>query len=83
MKNQIKKGDAVVVLTGADKGKKGSVIEVWPKKGKIKVEGVSIITKHQKPRTQGQKGGIVQKEAFIQVCNVRLAATPKKTNKAQ
>lgn len=81
MKNNIKKGDSVVILSGGDKGKKGNIIEVSLKKGKIKVEGVNIITKHSKPRAQGQKGGIIRKEAFIDLSNVRLNAPKKRASK--
>ncbi len=78
----IKKGDNVIILSGNDRGKKGSVIEILPKKGKIKVEGVGVIMKHSKPRAQGQKGGIIRKEAFIDISNVRLAVKPHKVSRA-
>ncbi|KKP95330.1 MAG: 50S ribosomal protein L24 [candidate division TM6 bacterium GW2011_GWE2_36_25] len=72
MKSGIKKGDLVVVITGSDAGKKGKVIELLPKKGKVKVEGARIVTKHVKPRSQGQKGGIMKEEAFMDMSNVML-----------
>ena len=53
-KMNIKSGDEVVVISGKDKGKKGKVIEVLPKKGKTIVEGVAVATKHVKPKAQGQ-----------------------------
>lgn len=67
---RIKKGDTVVVITGKDKGKKGKVLQVLPKKDRIIVEGVNIITKHQRPNQQMQQGGIINREAAIHVSNV-------------
>ncbi len=52
----IKKGDTVTVLSGNDKGKTGKVVAVFPKLGKVIVEGVAMRTKHQKPRRAGQAG---------------------------
>lgn len=72
MKSRIKKGDFVVIITGSDRGKKGKVIELFSKKGKVKVEGARIVTKHVKPRAQGQKGGIMKEEAFMDASNVML-----------
>ena len=69
---KIKKNDTVLVITGKDKGKKGKVIAAQPKSGKIAVEGVAIATKHQKSRAQGQPGGIIKKEAFIDASNVMI-----------
>ena len=67
---RIKKGDTVVVIAGKDKGKKGKVLQVLPKKNKIIVEGINIITKHQRPDRQLQQGGIINQEAAIDVSNV-------------
>jgi len=61
-----------MVITGKDRGKKGKVIEIFSQKGKIVVEGVKIVTKHVKPRSQDQKGGIVKEEALLDVSNVML-----------
>jgi len=72
MKSRVKKGDTVIVITGSDKGKKGKTIEVFREKGKVRVEGVKIVTKHVKQRSQGQKGGIIQEEALIDISNVML-----------
>ncbi len=55
----IKKGDNVVVLSGAEKGKKGKVIRMIPKKGTAVVEGLNMKKKHQKPRQQGKKGQVI------------------------
>lgn len=68
----VKKGDTVVVITGKDKGKKGKVLQAFPKKQRVIVEGVGMITKHQKPNQQMQQGGIVKKESPIHVSNVML-----------
>ena len=65
-----KKGDTVVVIAGKDKGKKGTVVAVLPKQDKVVVEGVNIITKHQKPTAINPQGGIVNKEASIHISNV-------------
>lgn len=74
-KVHVKKGDSVLVLSGKDKGKKGKVLTVFPKEGKVIVEGVNMATKHTKPRKQGQMGGIIHQESpiyaskVIHVCN--------------
>ena len=68
----VKAKDQVVVISGKDKGTKGKVVSAAPKAGKIVVEGVAMVTKHQKPRQQGQPGGIIKKEAFIDASNVML-----------
>lgn len=72
MKNKIKKGDTILVLSGKDKQKRGKVIAVSPKKGKVKVEAINIVTRHMKPRKTGQKAGIVRQEGFIDISNVML-----------
>jgi large subunit ribosomal protein L24 len=73
-KYNIRKGDQVVVITGDDKDVKKPrlVKEVLVDEGKVIVEGVNIITKHTKPSAQNTKGGIVKKEAPIQISNVML-----------
>ena len=58
----VKKGDTVMINSGSDKGKKGKVLEVLPKDGKIVVEGVNIRTKHTKPRKAGEAGGLMKAE---------------------
>jgi large subunit ribosomal protein L24 len=70
---KIKKGDQVVVMTGRDKGKRGRVLEVRPLEGKVKVEGIGVVKRHERPNSQkGTGGGIVEKEALIQLSNVQL-----------
>jgi len=72
MSIQVKKGDTVVVIAGKDKKKTGKVLEVSPKTGKVLVEDVNIVTKHRKPRSQQDKGGIVKKPAMIDASNVMI-----------
>ena len=67
----VKKNDTVVVLSGKDKGKKGKVLSVDPESRKVIVEGVNVASRHQKPRKQGEEGGILQKEAPIYACKVQ------------
>ena len=68
----IKKDDKVVVLSGKDKDKQGEVLVAEPKAGKVIVKGVNVATKHQKPRQQGQEGGIIKVETPIYVSKVQL-----------
>ena len=72
MAAKIKKGDKVVVLTGRDKGRKGEVTLVMPKDGKALVSGVNLVKRHQK-QSQTQEGGIISKEAVIQLSNIAIA----------
>ena len=76
----VKKNDTVVVLSGKDKGKQGKVLSVDPKAGKGVVEKNNMVSRHQKPRKQGEEGGIIQKEAPLYACKV-MAVCPK-CNKA-
>jgi large subunit ribosomal protein L24 len=72
-RSKIKKNDQVVVIAGRDKGKRGRVLEVAPTDGKIKVEGVGVIKRHQRANPQSNRGGgIIEKEAFINISNVQL-----------
>lgn len=73
MKNMsIRKDDTVIVLSGKDKGKKGKVLTVMPKDGKVIVEKVNVISRHQKPRKQGEEGGIVKREAALYASKVQV-----------
>lgn len=67
---RVKKGDTVVVIAGKDKGKKGTVTKVFTKTNKVLVEGVNVITKHQKPTAVNPQGGIINKEAPIHISNI-------------
>lgn len=70
---RIKKNDQVIVISGRDKGKRGRVIEVLTKKGKVIVEGVNILKHHERPnRQRGIAGGIVEREAPIDASNLML-----------
>lgn len=71
IKMKIKKDDEVIVITGKDKGKKGTVMKVLPKDARVIVSGVNLVKKHQKPGIAGP-GGIVNREAAIHVSNVAL-----------
>ena len=73
-KLHVKKGDTVIVLSGKSKGKKGKVLEVSPKEGKVIVEGCNIVTKHVKPKKMGEVGGIVKAEAPMYACKVQLVS---------
>ena len=68
----VKKGDQVIVVAGANKGTTGEILEVIPKKNRVIVEQVNIVKKHQKPNQANQQGGIIEKEASINVSNVML-----------
>ncbi len=70
MSVKVKTGDTVKVIAGAEKDKEGKVLSVDRKKNRVVVEGVNIITKHTKPNMQNQQGGIVNKEAPIDLSNV-------------
>ena len=67
---KIKKDDLVKVIAGKDKGKEGKVLSVDTKNNKVLVEGVNIVHKHSKPSMQNQQGGIIDKEAPIDISNV-------------
>ena len=71
-KVHVKKDDTVIVISGNSKGTKGKVIEVSPKEGKVLVEGANIVSKHVKPRRQGEQGGIVKVEGAIYASKVQL-----------
>lgn len=71
-KFNIKKGDNVIVIAGNDKGKTGKVLEVLTEKSRVLVEGVAIVSKHQKPDAKNPDGGIIKKEAPIHISNVAL-----------
>ena len=72
----IKKNDKVIVLSGRDKGKTGEVLSADPKAGKVVVQGVSVATKHQKARKQGEESSIIKVETPIYACKV-MVVCPK------
>ncbi|UOQ44608.1 50S ribosomal protein L24 [Halobacillus salinarum] len=72
----VKKGDKVMVISGKDKGKQGTILEAYPKKDRVLVEGVNEVKKHSKPSQENPQGGILTQEAPIHVSNV-LPIDPK------
>ena len=76
---KIKKGDTVKVIAGKDANTEGKVISVDAKNGKVIVEGVNVITKHAKPSQANPNGGIIQREAPIDISNVMLVVKGKAT----
>ncbi len=70
---RIKKGDSVVVLSGKDKGRTGTVQQVMPKDGKVLVEGVNVATRHRKPSQANPQGGIDRTPAPMHISKVALA----------
>ncbi len=76
---KIKKGDTVKVIAGKDNKSEGKVLSVDAKNGKVLVEGINVITKHTKPSQANPNGGIVQKEAPIDISNVMLVHKGKAT----
>ena len=73
----LKKGNLVKVLTGNDKGKSGEIIEIINGLNKAKVKGINIVKKHLKP-TKEKKGGIISKENFIHLSNLKLVENKEK-----
>ena len=76
---KLKKGDPVVVLSGKDKGKEGTVLRVLPKEGKVIVEGVNIAKKHQRPVRATMQAGIIDKDMPIDASNVAYVHKGKPT----
>ena len=76
---KLKTGDKVVVITGKDKGKEGTIKAVDRKNGRVLVEGVNMVSKHTKPNAQNQQGGIIKKENFIDASNVMYLHNGKAT----
>ena len=71
-KVHVKTGDEVVVINGKYRGKRGKVMQVSPKEGKVIVEGVNIVTKHVKPRQVGEAGGLIKAESALYASKVQL-----------
>ncbi|MEX2224486.1 MAG: 50S ribosomal protein L24 [Candidatus Rokuibacteriota bacterium] len=68
----VRKGDTVVVVAGKERGKKGKVLRVIPEKGRVVVERINMIKKHQKPTQKLRQGGIIEREGAIHLSNVML-----------
>ena len=71
-KVHVKTGDTVMIISGKDRGNSGKVLQVSPKEGKVIVEGRNMVTKHVKPRRQGEQGGIVKAEGAMYACKVQI-----------
>ena len=71
-KLHVKKGDTVIILSGKSRGHQGKVLEVSPKEGKVIVEKANMVTKHVKPRRQGEAGGIVKVEGAMYADKVQI-----------
>ncbi len=69
---KIKKGDSVIVIAGKDKGKTGTVLETFPKKDQVLIDGINVVTRHQKNRRTRSQGQIIEKSMPIHVSNVSL-----------
>jgi large subunit ribosomal protein L24 len=82
MAARIRKGDMVEVITGAEKGRRGEVLQVVPKDGRAVVRGVRVVRRHTKPRGMGQPGGIVEQEATVHLSNLMLV-DPKSEKKTR
>ena len=72
-KSHVKKGDQVVIIAGADKGKRGRLISVLPKKQRVIVEGARMIKKHMRKSQQNPQGAIVEREGTLHISNVMKA----------
>jgi len=80
-KLKIKSGDTVRVIAGDHKGSEGIVQKVFTDKNKVIVEGVNMVKKHTKPSAQSPQGGIVEKEAFINISNLSLLTSKGETTR--
>ena len=70
IRTKLKKGDSVIVTSGKDKGKSGSILSIFPRKNRAIVKGINIVKKHEKT-TKEKKGGIISKENFIHISNLK------------
>ncbi len=73
VKTHVKKGDEVVVISGNHKGESGKILQVFPEKGQVLVEGVRMIKKHQRRSQEHPEGAIIEREGPIHISNVKLA----------
>lgn len=80
---KVKVGDNVKIISGKDKGKEGKVIKTLKKENRVVVEGLNIIKRHSKPRTNEDKGGIIDIEAPLHVSNVKVLTDGKKNAKVK
>jgi large subunit ribosomal protein L24 len=68
----IKKGDKVIILAGKDKGKSGKVLQIFPARERVSVEGLNLLIKHMRPRKQGEKGQRIEFPAPLNISNLML-----------
>jgi large subunit ribosomal protein L24 len=80
---RIKKGDTVVVLAGKDKGRSGSVLQVFPKEDKVLVEGINVHARHRKPDQTNAQGGIDRRPAPLHISNVSVAGKDGKATRVR
>lgn len=76
IKLHVHKGDEVEVITGANRGRKGKILEVRPEASRVLIEGVNLIKRHVRPTQDNPKGGVVEREGTIHISNVRLLNRP-------
>ena len=76
---KIKKGDNVVVISGKDKGKEGTVSRVMPRSNQILVDGINVVKKHQKPSGKNQQGGVIDRDMPLDASNVMFVHKGKPT----
>jgi len=69
---KIRKGDQVLIISGKDRGKKGKVLQIFPKESRVLVEGANLRKKHKKPKKQGEKGQIIEMPSPTFSSNVKL-----------
>jgi large subunit ribosomal protein L24 len=72
MRTLVRRGDTVAVLTGRERGKRGRVLRVQPERGRVLVEHVNMIKKHQRPTQRLRQGGIIEREGFLHLSNVMV-----------
>ena len=80
---KIKKGDSVVIRSGKDKGRTGTVLQVMPKEGKVLVSGVNVAVRHRKPSQVNPQGGIERKEAPLHISKVAVATADGKPTRVR
>ena len=71
-KVNFKKGDNVLVISGDDKGKRGKIVSIFPRKMKVIIEGVNFLKKHNKPTQKVPQGGVIKKEGALHISNIKL-----------
>ena len=76
VKTHVRKGDVVVVISGVETGKTGNILQVFPEKNQVLVEGIRMIKKHAKRTQDRPDGGIIEREGPIHISNVKLASNP-------